>query len=108
MKRRKTTAKAKADALAEKAMLDKWDKLPKFARQPHKASAYRLEYKLLPPPGRETPQFNSHRTPGGSTQTVNNQQYTGTAMLGVGVLHKSALVPIFSSEEATELARMRR
>lgn len=34
--------------------------------------------------------------------------YTGTNILGIAVLHKSCLQPVFSSEEATEIARMRR
>ena len=34
--------------------------------------------------------------------------YTGSKMIGVAVLHKSCLQPVFSSEEATEIARMRR
>jgi hypothetical protein len=34
--------------------------------------------------------------------------YTGTKMIGIAVLHKSCLQPVFSSEEATEIARMRR
>lgn len=34
--------------------------------------------------------------------------YTGTKMIGIGTLHKSNSVPIFSSEEATDIAKMRR
>jgi hypothetical protein len=34
--------------------------------------------------------------------------YTGTNILGIAVLHKSCLQPIFSNEEAIEVARMRR
>lgn len=34
--------------------------------------------------------------------------YTGTQVLGIAVLHKSCLQPVFSQEEATEVARMRR
>jgi hypothetical protein len=34
--------------------------------------------------------------------------YTGTKILGVAVLHKSCLQPVFSQEEATDIARMRR
>lgn len=35
-------------------------------------------------------------------------KYTGTKLLGVSVLHKSCLVPVFSKEDAVEIARMRR
>ena len=36
------------------------------------------------------------------------QYYTGTKMIGIGVLHKSNAVPIFSDKEAIEIATMRR
>ncbi len=34
--------------------------------------------------------------------------YTGTRLKGIGVMHKSNLVPIFSDDEAVEISRMRR
>ena len=34
--------------------------------------------------------------------------YTGTKMLGIGQLHKSNAVPVFSTDEAIDIARMRR
>lgn len=34
--------------------------------------------------------------------------YTGTKMLGIGTLHKSNAVPVFNSEEAVDIAKMRR
>jgi hypothetical protein len=34
--------------------------------------------------------------------------YTGDAMLGIGTLHKSNAVPIFSKEDAKDQANMRR
>ena len=36
------------------------------------------------------------------------QQYTGDAMIGIGVLHKSNSVPIFSKQDATDISKMRR
>jgi len=36
------------------------------------------------------------------------QVYTGDNLLGIAVLHKSCLVPVFSKEDAVEIARMRR
>jgi hypothetical protein len=35
-------------------------------------------------------------------------KYTGTKILGIGTLHKSNGVPIFSEEEAVDIATMRR
>jgi hypothetical protein len=37
-----------------------------------------------------------------------SMQYTGTKMIGIGTLHKSNAVPVFSDEEAKDMARMRR
>ena len=34
--------------------------------------------------------------------------YTGTKVLGIGTMHKSNAVPIFSDEEAQDISRMRR
>lgn len=34
--------------------------------------------------------------------------YTGTEMIGIGVAHKSGLQPVFSQEQAEDLAKMRR
>jgi hypothetical protein len=34
--------------------------------------------------------------------------YTGTKVKGIGTMHKSNAVPIFSDEEAVEIAHMRR
>ena len=34
--------------------------------------------------------------------------YTGTKIKGIGTMHKSNAVPIFSDEEAIEISRMRR
>jgi malic enzyme len=34
--------------------------------------------------------------------------YTGTKVLGIGTMHKSNAVPIFSDDEATEISTMRR
>lgn len=36
------------------------------------------------------------------------QVYTGSKLIGIAVMHKSNLVPVFSRDDATELAKMRR
>lgn len=64
--------------------------------------------KLAAPPGRETAKLPSKVTPGGSTAKKEQQTYTGTAMKGLGTMHKSNTVPIFSDEHAVEIANMRR
>jgi len=42
------------------------------------------------------------------TKPIEGKQYTGSKMIGIGTLHKSNAVPIFSSDDAKEQARMRR
>ena len=65
--------------------------------------------KLTTPAGRETVYYPSKVTPGGScTKPVRGNVYTGTAMKGIGTLHKSNAVPIFTDEEARDQANMRR
>ena len=65
--------------------------------------------KLKPPAGRETTHYPSLSTAGGMATKPNiGKVYTGTAMLGIGTLHKSNAVPIFSAEEAIDQANMRR
>ena len=67
-----------------------------------------LDYKLSAPPGRNTTNnIPSRVTEGGSTAPV-HKVYTGTKILGIGTMHKSNAVPIFSDEEAVEISRMRR
>lgn len=67
-----------------------------------------LTYKLSAPAGREaSTRLPSKVTPGGSTAPV-HKVYTGTKILGIGTMHKSNAVPIFSDQEAQDIARMRR
>ena len=35
-------------------------------------------------------------------------QYTGDKMIGIGTMHKSNAVPVFSEESAQDISRMRR
>jgi len=44
----------------------------------------------------------------GSTAPVKPRQYTGDKVLGLSTMHKSNLVPVFSAEEAVDIAKMRR
>lgn len=44
----------------------------------------------------------------GTAAKKESPQYTGTNMIGIGQMHKSNAVPIFSEQEAEDVARMRR
>ena len=61
------------------------------------------------PPGRETPKIPSLNTwITGAVTTKQTQHYTGTKLIGIGTLHKSNAVPIFTNDEAKDISRMRR
>ena len=58
---------------------------------------------------RETPKYPSLATAGDScTKPIHGKVYTGDRMIGIGTLHKSNAVPIFSDDDAKDQALMRR
>ena len=57
---------------------------------------------------RETPVINSLPFTGGPCVKPAEKVYTGTKVKGIGTMHKSNAVPIFSDEEAVEISKMRR
>jgi hypothetical protein len=61
------------------------------------------------PPRGESVYYPSRDTGhGNATKPITGKVYTGTKIIGIGTLHKSNAVPIFSDDEAKEIARMRR
>ena len=61
------------------------------------------------PPGRETakiPSLDSWIT--GPVTSKKSQQYTGDKILGIGTMHKSNAVPIFTDQQAKDISNMRR
>ncbi len=78
-------------------------------RRKRALAAEPLTYKLTAPVGRSTSNhIPSRATAGGSTAPVAHKEYTGTKMLGIGTMHKSNSVPVFSDQEAHDIATMRR
>ena len=68
-----------------------------------------LVYKLTTPPGRTTSTHIPSRSTGeGIAVSRPIMQYTGTKVKGIGTMHKSNAVPIFSDEEAVAISTMRR
>lgn len=65
-------------------------------------------YQLRVPPGRETPRINSLDTGWVACTKSQDQEYTGSKVKGIGTMHKSNAVPIFSDEEAIDISKMRR
>ena len=54
------------------------------------------------------PQVTSLNTSGGCALLKPKPVYTGSNMLGIGTMHKSNAVPVFSQEQAQDIATMRR
>lgn len=77
-----------------------------FKPGPRSPEALRPKY----PPGREPKQSipsvdSGHR---GAVSSPQTPQYTGENVLGIAIMHKSCLQPVFSQEAAIDSARMRR
>ena len=65
-------------------------------------------YSLGKPACRETPKIPSLPFTGAPCPKKPNPVYTGTAIKGIGTMHKSNAVPVFSDDEAKDIASMRR
>jgi hypothetical protein len=58
---------------------------------------------------RETVQYPSLKDfTGNATKPIEGKRYTGDKIIGIGTLHKSNAVPIFTNEDAKDQASMRR
>jgi hypothetical protein len=83
---------------------------PHFATQPSRAvllTAPRISPQY--PPGREPEAIPSRPdTPGAVAARPPDKVYTGTKIKGIGTMHKSNAVPVFSDDEAREISSMRR
>ena len=65
-------------------------------------------YSLKIPEGRNTTAHLKSVDTGGNATLAPAKVYTGTKVKGIATMHKSNAVPIFSDEEAVDIARMRR
>jgi hypothetical protein len=88
------------------------DRSPNFSNQRFQKPTNGIK-KSVPSPdlsfGRSTRHIPSKAdSPGAIAALPQAKVYTGTKILGIGTLHKSNAVPIFSDEEAQDIAKMRR
>jgi hypothetical protein len=83
---------------------------PKFSgnTRPEPKTAGILTTSPRIPPGRETPYIASLDTGWVACTKSADKTYTGTKVKGIGTMHKSNAVPIFSDEEAIDISKMRR
>jgi hypothetical protein len=91
-----------------KELQKKWDVDAEEKRRRRAMKAEPLTYKLTTPVGRT----NTHHIPsvdtGGNAIKAPAKVYTGTKVRGIATMHKSNAVPVFSDQEAMDIARMRR
>ena len=77
-------------------------------RQTRALKAPALDYKLTTPVGRTNTHHIPSRDTGGNAALAPAKVYTGSDMIGITVLHKSCLQPVFSKQDAIDAAKMRR
>ena len=105
--------KARRNAESWQAFLDKWgvkDNV-KNTRKPIQKSTWMgptVNSRVVVDPRRLTNHIPSLDTGKGIAVKKEVTQYTGTAMLGIGQLHKSNAIPVFSKEDAIDISKMRR
>ena len=102
----KSKKKKKLNA-KQRELKESWEAILK-KYEPKKKIAKVEPLKPTKPFVRETPHYPSLNSGHHDTSKKHQQRYTGSAMIGIGTLHKSNAVPIFSEEDAREQARMRR
>lgn len=109
-------ASAEQKRLAERRQAE-WDRklvefekmTPKFSTGPYNSPKKTMsDFMPKCPPGRETPKVNSQDTGWVPCVKVKDNEYTGTKIKGIGTMHKSNAVPVFSDEEAVDISTMRR
>ena len=90
--------------------LVQFDKMaPKFSTGPYNAPKKSLaDFIPKTPPGRETATIPSQDTGWVACVKLADKEYTGTKIKGIGTMHKSNAVPVFSDEEAKDISKMRR
>jgi hypothetical protein len=116
--KRKGKAKFRNSAEAQKArqleadwkeLQKKWEVDADDKKRKRALAAEPLSYTLSAPAGRETQRIASRDTGhSGAVRTKDIPQYTGTKIIGIGTMHKSNAVPVFSDEEAKAISTMRR
>jgi hypothetical protein len=104
-KKSKPKLRPKKEREEYQAWLDKHGvgKKTKIVNSP--SFSYNLNIPVGRSDSRHIPSLNSGE---GNTNMQTKKVYTGNKMLGIGTLHKSNAVPVFSQEEALDMAKMRR
>ena len=92
-----------------KALQKKWAVEAEDKKRKRGLAAPTMNPVVSKPFVRETgPRIESLPFTGGPCLKSPDKVYTGTMIKGIGTMHKSNAVPIFSNEEAEDIAKMRR
>lgn len=92
----------------QRAIQSDWEKLlKKYETKPVKRKNVEV-WTPAPAYVRQTPTFASRDTGFVECTKKDAPVYTGSAIKGIGTMHKSNAVPVFSDEQAIEIATMRR
>ena len=88
----------------------KWGVEQETKKQKRAMAAEPLVYSLDTPIGRTNTHHIKSLDTGhyGTVSSKPTPKYTGTKILGIGTMHKSNAVPVFSDEEARDISTMRR
>lgn len=104
---RDKSSKKRKPTKAQRELKEQWEAmLKKYETKP--ASGKVVALQTPKPYVRETAYYPSLNSGHHDTSAKPAKVYTGTKMLGIGTMHKSNSVPIFSAEEAVAIATMRR
>lgn len=91
------------------ALQKKWDVKPAAKKSGHtKSAGTAWSYSLSVPSERSTKHIPSLNSGAAVATLAETKQYTGDKVIGVAVLHKSCLQPVFNEQAAKDAASMRR
>lgn len=102
-------SKQKLKPKKEREQYEQWLSKHQATYTPKVSKREPLVYSLPTPVGRTNTKHIPSLDTGLSVAPARIRNvYTGDKMIGIGTLHKSNAVPVFSNEEAQDMARMRR
>jgi hypothetical protein len=100
--------KAREQEESWKALQKKWGIELEDKKRKRALESSTLQPPKVAPYRRETPKIQSLPFTAGPCVKAPDKVYTGTAIKGIGTMHKSNAVPVFSNEQAEDIAKMRR
>jgi len=100
--------KAREQEDSWKELMKKWGVEAEERKRKRGLAAPVMNPVVTKPFVRETAKIDSLPFTAGPCLKSPDKVYTGTMIKGIGTMHKSNAVPIFSNEEAQDIAKMRR